>query len=80
MRVNPILVFCDKSPYRKGDTPGDANTVQKPCFCTFRATGTVGRKFYTARHQAIDFWVLGATVFSRLHSFHKTAFTDSLTV
>jgi len=60
--------------------PGDANTVQKCYFCTFHATGTVGRMFYTARHQALHFWVLGATYFSGLRSFCKTAFPDSLTV
>ena len=54
--------------------------TKNPVFRTFRGTGTVGRLFCTARRNLHDFWALGATIFSCLRSFCKTAFPDSLTV
>jgi len=56
--------------------PGDMKTMQRRVFRTFRAIGTAGRWFYTARRQALIF----STNFSGLRSFRKTAFLDSLTV
>jgi len=54
--------------------------MKKHYFSCFRTIGTARHRFHTVRRQVPDFWVLGATNFSSLRNFCKTAFCGSLTV
>jgi len=76
MSDNPILGFSVMNRLAVRVTLlGDANIVQKNViFHTFHATRTVGRRFYTVRRQALEFWALGTTKFSSLRSFNKLRF------
>jgi len=81
MRVNPILGFLWWTAWRQGWLRQATWILCRKCyFFTFCTAGTARRMFHTARRQALIFWALGATNFSSLRSFRKTAFPDSLTV
>ena len=78
MSDNPILGFSVMNRLAARVTPpGHANIVQKHYFSRSRNRGC---RLYTARRQTLEFWALGATNFSNLRNFYKTAFPDSLTV